>query len=122
MIAAEFLGADAVVVPVNPMSRADELGHPLRAEALACRQGNAGWVLVTADAIGFPCDLVARVRPRIAAATGLVESGIVLAATHTHSAPSGLGTYHADLERVDHQYRERTEDSLERAVPRSRAH
>ncbi|MFH1568970.1 MAG: neutral/alkaline non-lysosomal ceramidase N-terminal domain-containing protein [Gemmatimonadota bacterium] len=92
--------------------RADELGHPLRAEALACHQGGEGWVLVTADAIGFPCDLVARVRPRIAAATGLPEAAIVLAATHTHSAPSGLRPYHADLEEVDHQYREQTEARL----------
>ena len=92
--------------------RADELGHPLRAEALACHQGARGWVLVTADAIGFPCDLVARVRPKIDMATGLPEDAIVLSATHTHSAPSGVRTYHADLEEVDHQYRADLEERL----------
>lgn len=92
--------------------RADELGHPLRAEALACRRDDDGWVLVTADAIGFPCDLVDRVRPRIAGATGLPEDAIVLSATHTHSAPSGVRTYHADLEDIDHQYRADLEERL----------
>ncbi len=92
--------------------RAAEVGHPLRAEALACRQGDGGWVLVTADAIGFPCDLVARVRQQVAAATGLPEAAIVLAATHTHSAPAGLRTYAAELEPVDHACREQAEAAL----------
>ena len=92
--------------------RADELGHALRAEALACRRGGGGWLLVTADAIGFPCDLVARVRPQIARLTGLGEEAIVLAASHTHSAPSGVRTYRADLEEVDDQYRADLEECL----------
>lgn len=92
--------------------RADSVGHPLRAEALVCRRGEDAWVLVTGDVVGYPCDLVDRVRPRIAASTGILESSIVLAATHTHSGPAGLRTYRADLTDIDHRHREELEGQL----------
>lgn len=86
---------------------ADEVGHPLRAEALACKdaEGNA-WVLVTSDTVGYPIKLVERVRTVAAKATGLAPEAIGIAATHTHSGPAAMRCYHAELSNVDHKYRE----------------
>ena len=70
------------------------LGHSLRAEALACRSDDDGWVLVTSDTLEYFRDDVADVRWRISAATGLQSEAIMVSATHTHnrrgSGPRGL--------------------------------
>lgn len=85
---------------------ADEVGHPLRAEALACKDadGNA-WVLVTSDVVGYPMELVERVRAVAAKALGLAPEAICISATHTHSGPAAVRAYLAELSDVDHQYR-----------------
>jgi Neutral/alkaline non-lysosomal ceramidase, N-terminal len=85
---------------------ADEVGHPLRAEALACKDtAGGGWVLVTSDVVGYPIELVERVRTVAAKATGLAPEAICISATHTHSGPAAVRAYLAELSDVDHQYR-----------------
>ena len=95
---------------------ADSVGHPLRAEALVCRYDKNAWALVTSDVIGYPGDFVKRVRTRIAARTDLIPEAISLTAIHTHSAPSALRTYSADLPEIDHQCRVEIEQRLVQLV------
>ncbi len=66
---------------------AESIGHPLRAEALACAGPGGGWILVVAEVCAFSSPLATRVRADIAARTGLPLEAIMLAATHTHSGP-----------------------------------
>ncbi|MEX0886062.1 MAG: neutral/alkaline non-lysosomal ceramidase N-terminal domain-containing protein [Phycisphaeraceae bacterium] len=75
--------------------QATGVGHPLRAEAVACRDGDGdrgggGWVLVSVDAIGFTGEFSRRVRGRMAEVTGLPAEAHVLCGTHTHSGPSTI--------------------------------
>jgi hypothetical protein len=63
------------------------LGHTLRAEALACRSGDDGWILITSDTIGFSRDDVAVMRASISRACGLPGEAIMVSSTHTHSGP-----------------------------------
>lgn len=68
--------------------RAKGVGHQLRAEALACRQGERGWVLITTDTVGYTADYTAEVRQRIRKLTGLPAEAVMLSSTHTHSGPA----------------------------------
>jgi hypothetical protein len=60
---------------------------PLFARALYLDSGQRA-ALVAVDIIGFDDDLVARIRDRVQAATGIHPSHLMLAATHTHAGPS----------------------------------
>lgn len=63
------------------------VGHPLRAEALAC-EGDAGaWILIGADVCAFAATLARPLRAAIARDVGLPPAAVVLTATHTHSGP-----------------------------------
>lgn len=95
---------------------ADSVGHSLRAEAMVCRRGGRAWALVTSDVIGYPHDLVGRVRSQIAGRTDLKEDAIAISATHTHSGPSALRTYHAELNPIDAEYRAEVEERLAQVV------
>lgn len=66
---------------------AESVGHPLRAEALACESGAGGWIMVGADLGGFSWPLSSRLRGDIAQRTGLPPEAVMLTATHTHSGP-----------------------------------
>ena len=61
--------------------------HPLRAEALACEGGGAGWILVCADVGAFSGPLARAVRADVAATTGLPPEAVMITAAHTHSGP-----------------------------------
>jgi hypothetical protein len=66
----------------------ESVGHPLRAEALACADpAGGGWLMVCADVCGFSSPLTDRVRADVAARTGLPASAVIITATHTHSGP-----------------------------------
>jgi neutral ceramidase len=65
----------------------ESVGHPLRAEALACEGGNGGWILIGADVGAFTAPLTDRLRADIAHCTGLPPEAVMLTATHTHSGP-----------------------------------
>ena len=79
------------------------LGHPLRAEALACRSGDDAWMLVTSDTLEYFRDDVADLRRRISAATGLQAEAVMVSATHTHSGP-GTVSCHDKLTGIDAAY------------------
>jgi len=96
---------------------ADELGHPLRAEAMVCSGGDRGaWALLTSDTVGYPLELVQRVRAMVTEQTGLPGECIVISATHTHSGPSAMRTYGGNLAEVDHTYREALEPKLAQVI------
>ena len=113
--AAEFaVGVAKVVITPDPLlpvsggvgipKPATEKRGDLTARAVVCRKGNKTVGLVVLDLLGFPSVLGDRVRakvPRIAA------DHILIAATHTHSAPDvyafpdGKGGHTGDLKYID---------------------
>lgn len=68
--------------------RSTSVGHPLRAEALACEGAAGGWILITADILGFNRQLVELIRHDIVEKTGLRSGSIMFTAVHTHSGPN----------------------------------
>ncbi len=95
---------------------AESVGHPLRAEALVCRDGKDAWALVTSDVIGYPREMVERVRADAAGRTGLAPEAILISGTHTHSGPAAMRVYKSELTDVDHRYREDLEKKLAELV------
>lgn len=67
--------------------RSTSTAHPLRAEALVCRQGARAWALVTSDTLGYLLEDVTEIRARIQRRTGLPPEAVMISATHTHSGP-----------------------------------
>lgn len=61
----------------------------LYARALAASDGETTVVLASCDIVGIGFDLVARIRERVRAETGLGDDGICIHSTHTHSGPNG---------------------------------
>lgn len=60
---------------------------PLKAKAIVFRQGKVQAALVVCDLTGIAADLSAEVRKRAAEKTGIPAANIVVAATHSHTAP-----------------------------------
>ncbi|WP_417847980.1 neutral/alkaline non-lysosomal ceramidase N-terminal domain-containing protein [Thalassoglobus sp.] len=60
---------------------------PLKAKAIVFRDGETAAALVVCDLIGIATDLSKEVRRRASQETGIPEKHIVLAATHSHTAP-----------------------------------
>ncbi len=60
---------------------------PLKAKAIVFRQGETTAALVVCDLIGIATDLSREVRQRVSERTGIPASHIVIAATHSHTAP-----------------------------------
>ena len=60
---------------------------PLKAKAVVFRQGETAAALVVCDLIGIATDLSREVRRRAADRTGIPAGHIVIAATHSHTAP-----------------------------------
>ncbi len=60
---------------------------PLKAKAIVFRDGQEQAALVVCDLIGIATDLSREVRRRASEQTGIPASNIVLAGTHTHTAP-----------------------------------
>ena len=60
---------------------------PLKAKAIVFREGDTAAALVVCDLIGIATDLSREVRKRASEKTGIPVSNIVIAATHTHTAP-----------------------------------
>jgi len=61
--------------------------NPLKAKAMVFCEGDQRVAFVACDIIGIAADLTVEVRRRAAEQTGIPASNIVLAATHTHTAP-----------------------------------
>lgn len=66
---------------------ADGTLDPLKARAIVFRDGSTAGALVVCDLIGIATDLSREVRRRASAQTGIPAEHIVLAATHSHTAP-----------------------------------
>lgn len=66
---------------------ADGMIDPLKAKAIVFRQGNTSAALVVCDLIGIATDLSREVRRRSSDNTGIPAANIVIAATHSHTAP-----------------------------------
>lgn len=60
---------------------------PLKAKAIVFRQGDSAGALVVCDLIGIATDLSREVKQRAAVKTGIPASNIIIAATHSHTAP-----------------------------------
>lgn len=60
---------------------------PLKAKAIVFRDGDTAAALVVCDLIGIATDLSREVRRQASKKTGIPESNIVIAATHSHTAP-----------------------------------
>ena len=60
---------------------------PLRAKAIALRDADTAAILVICDLIGIANDLSREVRQQISSKTDVPISNIVIAATHSHTAP-----------------------------------
>ncbi len=60
---------------------------PLKAKAIVFAQGNERAAFVACDLTGIAADLTAEVRRLASASTGIPGDHIVLAATHSHTAP-----------------------------------
>jgi hypothetical protein len=60
---------------------------PLRAKAIVFRDANAAAALVVCDLIGIATDLSSGVRKRASEETGIPAAHMVIAATHSHTAP-----------------------------------
>lgn len=88
------------------------VAHPLRAEALSCRDADGAWILVTADVLGFRGPWSREVRERIGARTGVAAEAVVLAAVHTHSGPPTTLCGGKDLSGTDRRYMESLADAL----------
>src|SRR5262249_15535771 len=67
--------------------RATGTRDPLKARAVVFRQGRTQAAFVVCDLIGIARDLAEEVRRRIADQTGIPAAHIILAATHSHTAP-----------------------------------
>lgn len=61
--------------------------NPLKAKAVVFREGDTAAALVVCDLIGVSTDLSMEVRRLASAHTGIPASNIVIAATHSHTAP-----------------------------------
>ncbi len=66
---------------------ADGMIDPLKAKAIVFRDGETAAALVVCDLIGIATDLSREIRQRASAATGIPDPHIVVAATHSHTAP-----------------------------------
>jgi len=64
---------------------------PLYAKALALSDGDKTAILIVADILSLPRDLVEGVRASIQGITGLGKKDVMVAAIHTHSGPETLG-------------------------------
>ncbi len=60
---------------------------PLHAKGIALRDADTSGILVICDLIGIATDLSREVRQQISAKTGVPTGNIVIAATHSHTAP-----------------------------------
>lgn len=90
-----------------------EVRDPLFARAFVLDDGRTRLALVVVDTLMMPRELVDRVRRAAAQASGLAESHIMIAATHTHSAPSVMGALGTG---VDEAYAEQLPDQIVEAI------
>jgi neutral ceramidase len=96
---AHELRAGAAVADLTPRNSVFLFGYPhvprwstgvhdpLEAAAVYLAHGGTQLLIIATDLIFVPKPVVARVRERVTAATGVPGTGIAITATHTHSGP-----------------------------------
>ena len=70
----------------------------LFARAMCLADAHTRVVLVSADLVLIPNELVAQARAAVAHATGVPERHVILCATHTHSGPSTIAVLGSDTD------------------------
>ncbi len=70
---------------------------PLKAKAIVFRDGDTEAALVVCDLIGIATDLSREIRKRAAERTGIPAANIVIAATHSHTAPDYMKELYLNL-------------------------
>lgn len=119
--------AGAAAVSITPSTSHFLFGYPfvermstgtndeLLSSALYLTNGESQILFISNDVIYVSKDFVARIRKRIKEKTGIPESNILLAATHTHSAPVtaviAISANDPIVPKVDKRYLEFMEDS-----------
>ena len=100
VLADEGLQAGAAVVDISPRilpaiknggfteASADRVLDPLHARCLALAAGDQVLVLAIVDSCMIPRELCDQIKQRVHQQTGVPEKNLLVAATHTHSAPS----------------------------------
>ena len=89
------------------------IAHPLRAEALVCKDPEGGaWALVTSDVIEYQRGHVQDIRRMIADRTALRPEAILIAGTHTHSGPSTVSFGADTVPDVDTRYNKTLKQKL----------
>jgi hypothetical protein len=93
---------------------------PLFAHALVLDNGRRAAAFVSVDVLGLAADFVGRVRREISTRTGLAEQGVMVSATHTHSAPVTVSTFFNPGESLDAPYMDRLASAIVEAVVTAR--
>lgn len=75
----------------NPHQVSTSVHDPLHVTALAMRQGSDTAILLTVTVGDFQTALVDEIRTKMSEVTGVPARRIIVAATHTHSAPNVAG-------------------------------
>jgi len=100
MLIADELRAGAAVIDVSPRilpaiknggfteATADRVLDPLYARCLALAAGDQTLVLAIVDSCMIPRELCDQIKQQVSQQTGVPANNLLIAATHTHSAPS----------------------------------
>ncbi len=71
--------------------RADRINDPLHARCLVLDDGQTRLAIVVVDSLMMPRELLDDAKRRVRESTGIATDRILVAATHTHCAPSVMG-------------------------------
>ncbi len=104
------LNAGAAVVDITPeefpvfinggmLSRtADDVVMPIKARAIVADDGARRVAIVVADSCMMPRDLLDEAKAMAAERTGIPPENMLIAATHTHTAPAAMGCLGTDAD------------------------
>ena len=95
-------------------SGATHIRDRLMAKALVCGQGATRVALVAVDLVGLDADVVRGIREKVACATGIEGTAIMICASHTHSGP--LTFPFRGMGRIDGDYLAQVADSVVEVV------
>ncbi|MHC4402162.1 MAG: LamG domain-containing protein [Planctomycetota bacterium] len=98
---------------------ADSVHDPLHARALVLDDGTTRLAIVVVDTLLMPRDLIDRAKETAQRATGIATDHMLVAATHTHAAPSVVGALGTG---VDEPYAARLPGWIARAITEAADH
>jgi neutral ceramidase len=111
-------------IPLGGYARyrpASSVQSNLKVKCLYLEQGNKSGLIATADAFVIPNPTFRRLRLRIAEELSISENGILVAASHTHSAPDTLGFASRHNRQAASKYLMTLENSIVEAAKSARA-